>query len=433
MKIKLQTKECGYITDNSKECDKDTAFFISEQSRQYTQDAKEHGAKAFISPEELKKIYGIQDIKIVGITGTNGKTTTAAAIYSLLLDLGEKAALQGTRGFFINDEKIKGKGLTTPSIFNTLNNLKKAKDQGCGYFIMEVSSHAIDQNRIEGLDFALKVFTNLTQDHLDYHKSFEEYRAVKSSFFQDESKKLINKDAKKIDFNIKNCYTYAADLPSTFAIAAYSMNDGISAVLKHFEKLVNFHSPLHGLFNLYNLTAAIGAISMMTEYSLEKICEEVENFAGVSGRMETVSNDPLVIVDFAHTADGIKNVLDSIKNRDLIVVFGAGGDRDRSKRALMGAVAEKFSKKLIITSDNPRSEDPMDIIRDIIEGVDEESDTLVIPDRKKAIEVALDSIEDPEKEAVFILGKGDEEYQEIKGKKIPFEDKKIVLEILSQA
>lgn len=411
------------ITDNSKECDSSTLFLSTKQNSRYFDNLKKRGFKRIISSKELQQIFDTKDIKIVGITGTNGKTTTAAAIYSLLLDLGFSVALQGTRGFFINGKRVEEKSLTTPSIFETLLHLKTAKKQGCDYFIMEVSSHAISQDRIEGLEFDLKIFTNISQDHLDYHKSMEEYKRVKSSFFNDESKKLINKDGGKIDYNIKNAMSYSLEYPATYKIEAYSLQNGIQAVIKHFNRFVEFASPMVGLFNLYNLTAAIAATHILTKKDLELITKEVENFAGVSGRMEVISQKPLVIVDFAHTPDGMQKVLDTIKDRDISVVFGAGGDRDKTKRALMGKVANNFAKKIYVTSDNPRSEDPLEIIKDIVQGIDNPN-TLIIPDREKAIKKAVKELK--EDGVLFILGKGDEEYQEINGKRIPFSDKEIV-------
>jgi len=424
LKYPFNQNNIPYITDNSSECDHETAFLLTAQNSQYLDKAKENGTPVIIKPGELFDIYGLKNMKIAGITGTNGKTTTAAAIYSLLLDLGEGAAFQGTRGFFVNDEKLEGKTLTTPSVMNTLYHLKQAKEAGANYFIMEVSSHAIAQQRIESLPFALKVFTNITQDHLDYHKTFDAYWRVKSSFFSDDSLKLINKDAKKIDFKIKNTYTYALDVPASFNITAYSLNDGITAAIKHFDKQESFSSPLYGFFNLYNITAAIGAVKLLTEHSLREICDVVENFAGVSGRMEVVSDRPLIIVDFAHTPDGMDKVLDSLKEKKLSVVFGAGGNRDRTKRVQMGRIANRYGKKIYLTTDNPRSEDPLDIIEDIYEGISHKENVRIEPDRQKAIHRAIDELE--EEDILLILGKGDEEFIEIGEQKIPFDDRVVV-------
>ncbi len=418
------------MSDNSQDCDRDTAFFCCRQNEKYLSNAEENHAPAIVSPNELEELFDISEIKIIGITGTNGKTTTAAALYSMLLDLDEKVAFQGTRGLYINENRVAPKGLTTPLLFETMCNLFRAKESGCTYFVMEVSSHAIEQERVEGLQFFLKVYTNLTQDHLDYHGSFEEYKRVKESFFQDDCMKLINKDAKEIEFNIKNAYTYALDAPATFNIIAYSLNNGMTAIMRYFDKQVDFQSPLYGFFNLYNLTAAIAAVKLVTEHTIEEICAVVDNFAGVSGRMEVVSDRPLVIVDFAHTPDGMEKVMDSLKEKDIVVVFGAGGDRDKSKRPMMGRVANRYAKKIYLTSDNPRSEDPMDIINDIYQAIDEKEKVKVSSLREDAIYFAIDELE--EGETLLVLGKGDEEYQEFKDKKIVFDDREVIREIIKE-
>ena len=428
MKIELPNQPYKYVTENSQECDSETAFVLTYQNRPYLENAKENGAHSIINIQDIATLFGIDKIKIVGITGTNGKTTTASAIYSFLLDLGYKAAMQGTRGLFMNDEVCEGKTLTTPSVLNTYKHIYQAVEAGCEYFIMEVSSHAIEQRRIEGLPFALKILTNITQDHLDYHKTIEEYIKVKNSFFQDEGKKLINKDEPKAAFNFKNAYTYSIENPSTYRLMAYSLNEGSSGIIQHFQEIVPFTASLHGFFNLYNLMAAIAATHLITDRSLEEIADVVDNFAGVSGRMEQVCAAPNVIVDFAHTPDGMQQVLNALKEKELLVVFGAGGDRDKTKRPIMGRVAASLAKKVFITSDNPRSEDPEIIADEILAGIQDRTNVVVELNRKKAIEMALDAQED--EDVVVILGKGDESYQIIYDKKFPFDDREVVRELL---
>jgi UDP-N-acetylmuramoyl-L-alanyl-D-glutamate--2,6-diaminopimelate ligase len=428
LKIELPEEDFKYITENSQECDSQTAFVLTPQNEKYLQNAKDNNAHSIINIKDVAKLFGIDKIKIVGITGTNGKTTTASAIYSFLLDLGYKAAMQGTRGFFMNDETIEGKSLTTPSVLNTYRHIYQAVCAGCDFFIMEVSSHAIAQKRVEGLNFELKILTNITQDHLDFHKTIGEYIAVKNSFFQDEGRKLINKDEPKASFNIKNTFTYGIENPSTYRLIAYSLNNATSGIIQHFKDVVPFTSALHGFFNLYNLMAAISATHLLTGKKLEDVAAVVDNFAGVSGRMEQVSEVPNVIVDFAHTPDGIQQVLNALKEKELLVVFGAGGDRDRSKRPLMGRVAASLAKKLYITSDNPRNEDPQDIVNDILAGIEDKAIVNVELNRKKAIEMALNDQKDDE--VVVILGKGDETYQIIYDEKFPFDDREVVRELL---
>ncbi len=432
MKIAFQNGEnLLHVSDNSSECDKDTFFLLTDQNVRYQANAQEQGCTHFISPTECLSLLGIdKKIKIIGITGTNGKTTTAAAIYSLLLDLGQKVGLQGTRGCFINEKRVEDKSLTTPPILQTIKNLKMAVDEGCEYFVMEVSSHAIVQNRIDGLFFALKILTNVTQDHLDFHKTIDEYIAVKSRFFEDESLKLMNSDERHIRFNRINAFTYGIEHPATYKVLAYSLKEGISAAIAKKEKVYDFESSLHGFFNLYNLLAAISAVDLLHVAGMEEICEAVSHFGGVEGRMQVVSQDPLVIVDFAHTPDGMEKVLESMKDKNCIVVFGAGGDRDRTKRPKMGAVAERYAKWMIVTSDNPRSENPDAIIEEIVAGIQRTESLHVKVDRYQAIEEALGM--QKKSDVVLILGKGDETYQEVAGVKYPFDDRNVVLEILAR-
>lgn len=420
-----------HVSDNSHECDEKSIFLKTNQNSAYEQDALAQGCTKVISAKECLSLLGIDGrIQIIGITGTNGKTTTAAAIYSLLLDLGKKVGLQGTRGCFINDKKVEEKSLTTPPILQTIAHLNMAIEEGCDYFVMEVSSHAIAQNRIDGLCFALKILTNVTQDHLDFHKTIDEYIAVKSRFFEDESLKLINKDERHIRFNRTNAMSYGIENPSTYKVLAYSLNDGIRAAIARIEKVYEFESSMHGFFNLYNLLAAISAVDMLNIAPMEAICEAVAHFGGVEGRMEVVSEAPLVIVDFAHTPDGMEKVLESLKEKEIILVFGAGGDRDRTKRPKMGAVAQRYAKKIIVTSDNPRSEEPANIIDEILKGMHASPALHVEMDRHRAIKKALELREG--NEIVLLLGKGDENYQEIKGVKYPFDDRIVVRELLAK-
>ena len=316
MKLNLDQ---SFITDTTLECAKDCNFLKTAQNMNFASDALEKGAK-IIDVEECKKLLKIdENIKIIGITGTNGKTTTAAAIYSILLDLGFKCGLCGTRGAFINDEQIDEKSLTTSPILKTLEYLQLATQKKCDFFIMEVSSHALVQNRIEGLKFAAKIFTNITQDHLDFHGNFENYKAAKELFFTDESLKFINKDTLMIKFNVRNAFTYGIENPSLYQVKAYSLEDGISAIVALKDQSFHIDSPLLGLFNLYNLLAASACVNELVKPNLNDLEKAISGFGGVCGRVEQVANG--VIVDFAHTPYGIEKVLDTIKNKKLIVVF----------------------------------------------------------------------------------------------------------------
>ncbi|MDX9962005.1 MAG: UDP-N-acetylmuramoyl-L-alanyl-D-glutamate--2,6-diaminopimelate ligase, partial [Aliarcobacter sp.] len=355
---------------------------------------------------------------------------TAAAIYSILLDLGYKVALQGTRGFFINEERVEDYSLTTPVQLGNFVNIQKAMENQCDFFVMEVSSHAIEQKRIEGLTFALKIHTNITRDHLDYHKTIEEYINVKNSFLSDESPKLINKDDSKVKCNTKNGFAYSLENPSTYKVDAYSFKNGMHVMFNHFGSIHSFSSNMMGIFNVYNLMAAVAAVHITTQKPLEEICEALEGFGGVSGRMETVSENPLIIVDFAHTPDGMKEVLQSFNERDIICVFGAGGDRDKEKRPLMGSIAASYAKHIIVTSDNPRFEDPDMIIEDILKGIKNHSSVIVELNRKEAIRKAIEKAD--ENSVVLVLGKGDESTQIIYDKKFPFSDKEEILKIINK-
>jgi UDP-N-acetylmuramoyl-L-alanyl-D-glutamate--2,6-diaminopimelate ligase len=429
VKIPFEKKEgFAFLSDDTSKLDAQTLFLKTEQNRHYFEQLEAKPTN--ITPSELIGLWDLESMKVVGVTGTNGKTTVTAAIYSFLLDLDEKPALQGTRGLFAQEKRIEEKSMTTPSILETLHNMKQTYDLGCEYFIMEVSSHAIDQKRIEGLTFALKVHTNVTSDHLDYHGTVEEYRRIKSLFFADETPKLLNKDdIKNITYNPIGAQSYGVDEPATFKVQAFSLLHGITAGIKHLQTEATFHSPMVGLFNLFNLMAAVGSVQMLTGRNVEEVCEVVENFAGVSGRMEVVSRNPLVIVDFAHTDDGMHAVLESMKDRDISVVFGAGGNRDKEKRPRMGAVAGRYANKIYVTSDNPRDEVPEQILEEILIGLHGKDGVTACPDRKLAIKLALDALQ--ENEVLLILGKGDEDYQEIKGVKHPFDDREVVRELLN--
>lgn len=425
LKVKLKL-ENSFITDNTLECEKECFFLQTTQNAKFHAQALEKGAK-IIDVNECKKLLKIDEkIQVIGITGTNGKTTTAAAIYSILLDLGYKCGLCGTRGAFINDEQIDEKSLTTSPILKTLEYLQIATQKKCDFFIMEVSSHALVQNRIEGLNFAAKIFTNITQDHLDFHGTFENYKEAKELFFTDESLKFINKDALAIKFNVRNAFTYGIENPALYQIKAYSLEEGISTIVTNKNQTFHIDSPLLGLFNLYNLLVASACVNELVKPDLKDLEKAISGFGGVCGRVEQVAKG--VIVDFAHTPDGIEKVLDTLKNKKLIVVFGAGGDRDKTKRPLMGKIVEHFAKIAIITSDNPRSEEPKTIMEEILSGFTKKEKVLMIEDRKEAIKKALELKENDD--LVVILGKGDETTQEIKGIKYPFSDKVVVNEIL---
>lgn len=423
MKIALNNT---FITDNSKDVESGCYFVVSNSNSKYADDALDSGAN-LISPKQAMELLRLKNcIKIIGITGTNGKTTTAFLLAHTLSNLGHKSAVSGTCGSFVDGKQIAKKGLTTSQILETISYIKQAVESGCEYFIMEVSSHAIAQNRIEGLEFELKIFTNLSQDHLDYHKSFSEYASVKSSFLLDECNKIINGDDLNISYNNTNSLTYSL-FSGDICASNFELKSGINATIKNSTEEANLSLDLHGKFNLYNALGVIGATKKLLNLDLQSICDGLKGFKGVAGRMEIVSHKPAIIVDFAHTPDGIEKVLSSLEESELIVVFGAGGDRDKSKRPIMGQIVSKYAKVAIVTSDNPRSENPNDIIEEV--ALLMPKNTIKIQDRKEAITKAMAM---QNGEILLILGKGDEDYQEINGVKYPFSDQEVVKEILNK-
>ncbi len=388
------------ITDNTSELSENKVFLKTYQNSKYAKDIKN-----FITPKELLNALNLPT-KFIGITGTNGKTTTAFVLSYLLKELGFNVATQGTEGFYYNLEQVEPKTLTTPPIFTTIKRAFKYKPD---FYIMEVSSHAIAQQRIEGIEFFAKLFTSFSQDHLDFHKSMEEYRKVKESFFQDEAIKVVNgKKIKSEKCKVKSGgYEFEMNCKNLYTI----------------EKPIVENIPMAGEFNKMNFSLALKTAEIVTNFPFSILNSSLKNFKGVPGRMEIVSKNPTVIVDFAHTPDGIENVLKSINGKK-VVVFGAGGNRDKDKRSLMGKVASENADFVILTNDNPRCEDEMKIIEDIEKGLIHKN-YLIIPDRKEAIKKAIE-IAKKENAALLVLGKGDEKYIEKCKEKIPFSDREVI-------
>ena len=393
------------ITDNTSELTENKIFLKTAQNSKYAKNIK-----TYITPIELLKALNLST-KFIGITGTNGKTTTAFVLSFLLKELGFNVATQGTEGFFYNLNKIEPKTLTTPAIFTTIKRAFKYKPD---FYIMEVSSHAIVQQRIEGIEFFAKLFTSFSQDHLDFHKSMDEYKKVKESFFQDEAIKVVNGKLKiengKFSVVEIGGYDFKINNKNLYVIGKHIVND----------------IPMAGEFNKMNFSLAIKTVEILTNSSLSTF--NFSLFKGVPGRMESVSKNPLIIIDFAHTPDGIENVLKSIKGKK-IVVFGAGGDRDREKRPLMGKVASENADFIILTNDNPRCEDENEILKDIEKGLIHKN-YLIIRDRKEAIKKGIELAKN-ENATLLVLGKGDEKYIEKCKEKIPFSDRDVILALLN--
>jgi UDP-N-acetylmuramoyl-L-alanyl-D-glutamate--2,6-diaminopimelate ligase len=381
------------------------------------------------------------NLKLVGITGTNGKTTIASLLYQLFKKAGYKVGLLSTVKIMVDDKEYKATH-TTPDSLTINYYLAEMNTVGVEYCFMEVSSHGIHQKRTDGLQFAGGVFTNLSHDHLDYHPTFAEYRDVKKSFFDSLPKSafaLTNSDDKNGQVMLQN--TTAKKL--TYALKSYAdykaqilENQLSGLLLKINENEVWVR--LIGTFNAYNLLAIYGAAVELGLDKLEvlRLLSELES---VSGRFQFIVSDQKItaIVDYAHTPDALENVLKTItdirtNNEQLITVVGCGGDRDKTKRPIMAHIATTWSNKVIITSDNPRSEDPNVIIAEMEQGVElqNQKKTMSIVDRKQAIKTAC-QLAGPN-DILLIAGKGHETYQEIQGVRYDFDDMKTVKELLQQ-
>ena len=382
-----------------------------------------------------------EELKLIGITGTNGKTSTSTLLFDLLKLMDEKSALISTVEYRIGDEVFPSSH-TTPDVITLNKILRKAVDSGCEYAIMEVSSHGIHQYRTEGLHFAIAGFTNITHDHLDYHKTFAEYLNTKKRFFDElapDAIAITNIDDKNGKVMVQNTKATI----KTFAMNTMAdyhgkmMEADFNGMLLQFNSK-EFWSTLSGKFNVYNLLLAFG-IAVELGYYAEDVLKSISQLKRVAGRFELLKSEGGIffVVDYAHTPDALENVLNSIneirsKNERLICVFGCGGDRDTTKRAEMGKIASSKSTLAIITSDNPRTEDPIQIIKQIEEGVDPQnfSKYTSIPDRKEAIKMAIKFAEP--KDIVLIAGKGHETYQDINGVKHHFDDKEVLLELAAK-
>lgn len=432
---------------------------------QYIPSAIEKGAKAivcevlpeqkeegiiYIKVENSSKVLGLlasnfygnpsEKLTLVGITGTNGKTSVSTLLFDIFKKMGYSSVLISTVEYRIGDEVFPSTH-TTPDIITLNKILYKAVEQGCQYAFMEVSSHGIHQGRIDGLNFRIAGFTNITHDHLDYHKTFLEYLNTKKRFFDelpqtavaitniDDKNGLVmlqNTKAKKKTYAVKTLADYHGKL----------LELDFNGMLLDFNGK-EFWTTLTGKFNVYNLLLVF-AIARELGFEENEILTTISQLKRVNGRFEVLKSQGgiIFVVDYAHTPDALENILDSIneirtKNERLITVFGCGGDRDREKRPEMGKVATRKSTLAIITSDNPRTEDPAQIIKEIEAGVESQnfSKYITIPDRKEAIKMAIKFAEP--KDIVLVAGKGHETYQEINGVRHHFDDKETILELVN--
>ncbi|MFN5641189.1 MAG: UDP-N-acetylmuramoyl-L-alanyl-D-glutamate--2,6-diaminopimelate ligase [Sphingobacteriales bacterium] len=374
---------------------------------------------------------------VVGITGTNGKTTVATLLYQLFTGLGYSCGLISTVKYIIDGKEYPSTH-TTPDALRLSSLLREMREQGCSHVFMESSSHAIHQYRMEGIEFAGGIFTNITHDHLDYHKTFDEYIKVKKSFFDHLPKTafaISNMDDKRGAVMLQNTvaekYYYSLLSVADFKGKLLDNNlNGLHMLIN--EQEVNFR--LIGEFNAYNLLAVYAAAICLGE-DRQEVLTILSNLPGAEGRFEyQLSKDGVIgIVDYAHTPDALLNVLQTIKKlrkgyEKVITVVGCGGDRDKTKRPLMGGVACEHSDKVIFTSDNPRSEDPIQIIKDMESDlkIEHRRKFLSIADRKEAIKTAV-SLANTD-DIILIAGKGHEKYQEVAGVRLPFDDKQVLNE-----
>ncbi len=460
----------NHIAFDSRSVTTDTAFVATKGTRvdghTYIGQAIKEGATAIICgqfPEEIhpeityilvknpsfalgmmaSNFYGnpSKKLKLVGITGTNGKTTTATLLYNLFMHLGYQCGLISTISCRIGNAELPSSH-TTPDAVKINELLAQMVDSGCEYTFMEVSSHAIDQERIAGLTFTGGVFTNITHDHLDYHLTFKAYLEAKKRFFDqlpsaafalsnadDRNGKIMlqNTKATKNFYGLKNMADFKGKVLENHLDGMQIKIDGIEV-----------YSPLSGDFNSYNLMAIYGT-AMLLGQAKEEVLAGLSMLKGAEGRFDVIksANNITAIVDYAHTPDALENVLNTLNalrthNEQLITVTGAGGDRDKTKRPLMAAIASRLSTRVILTSDNPRSEDPEKILEEMKQGIDvtKKARTLVITNRKEAIKTAWNLAQPGD--MILIAGKGHEKYQEINGVRHHFDDKEIIEELMKE-
>ena len=465
--LEIFLKKFDNLSLNSKQISKNTVFIAypgnKHDGREFIQEAIENGAAGIIfESKNLKKNlnlsipnisisdlrnklaaissqfyeYPSKKISIIGITGTNGKTTSAYWLSQCLNHLKIKTAFIGTLGYG-DLKKLKKSQNTTPSAIDLQRSIKEIYKKKYKYVAMEVSSHGIKEQRINNIEFKQRLFTNLSRDHLDYHKTMSEYAEVKKKFMLSEKNGniIVNIDD-KVGQSIFNNSVLPDNKKVSFSIYKKSKiqatnirqdHNNLSFDLNYYGKSFPVRLKLIGIFNIYNVLGVIGCLSTMG-FEVNQIINSLKKIKQVPGRTEFIKKSkdlPSVMIDYAHTADALENILKSIKNnsfKKIILVFGCGGDRDKGKRKEMAKIAEEYADHSLITSDNSRNENPKDIIEDISKHFDQEP--IKIIDRKEAICEAIKMAD--KGDLVVIAGKGHEEYQEIGNKKIYFSDKKVV-------
>ena len=453
------------VSVNSKNVEKNDIFVAisgtNKDGNDYISEAIKNGAKTIITEEKcfyenvnimivensrkelariLKIIYSkiMKKMKIIGVTGTNGKTTTTTLVYRYLKDIGKEALLIGSNGIYFSNIYYEGIN-TTPDITIIYDSIYKAFVQGCKYVIMEVSSHAIKQLRVLGIEFNVGLFTNLTLDHLDYHGDFTDYKYTKGLFISSINEPnyvILNKDS--------DYYHFYESLSKTKVIS-YGINRAdflikdvklfghkSEFIISYKDRSMKIDTPFIGMFNVYNITSFVAIITVLKLCKENQVIEFLSKKIVIPGRMEEVEyKGRTIIVDFAHTPDGVFNVLTFLKilKRKIILVVGCGGSRDKTKRRVIGEISVSNSDYVIFTSDNPRDEDENEIIKDIIRDI-ELTNFEVTTDRKQAITKAIKMSE--ENDIIAILGRGNEQYQKVKQQLIPLNDMNVVLEVIKE-
>lgn len=458
-------KEVTSITDNSSKVT-DGSIFICIEGKHFdghtkAAEAIENGAAAVVVQKDMgingqllventrsayaklcAAFYGHPErkLRIIGVTGTNGKTTSCFILKSMLEKLGHKTGLIGTVKNIVGDKEYPA-SFTTPDCYELFGLFDEMVREGCEFCVMEVSSQALDQRRVDGVHFEAAIFTNLTRDHLDYHGTFENYMAAKHMLFEHASLAVINSDddaaeymvsatdCRKVTFSVRNDDSdYTA---KNIKVSA----SGVKYELVCSEDIARVRFAVPGEFSVYNsMGAAVCLIEMGMEF--RAVVDALAECIGVPGRMEVVPTETpyTVIIDYAHSPDGLENVLSSVReitDGRIICVFGCGGDRDKTKRPIMGKIGAELSDIAVITSDNPRSEDPDGIINDILAGIGKHSSKLIVEsDRTKAIGKALDAAR--EGDVIVLAGKGHETYQILSTGKIHYDEREIVAKLLSE-
>jgi len=453
------------VTDDSRKLERDCVFVCVAGSHfdghSKAAEALEAGAALVVTQRDLglarqivtddtRKAYALlcaaffgnpaEELTLIGVTGTNGKTTTCFLLWEILERAGYKCGLLGTVKTLTGAAEY-GAALTTPDPFELQRLFREMVNAGCTHCVMEASSQALAQQRLAGLRFAAAIFTNLTQDHLDYHGTMEAYRAAKHKLFEQAEHAVLNLDdpaALSLAENtncVRHTFSTQTDASDYTAKNIKVKPRGVCFELVGHGLIGRVRCPLPGRFSVSNsLGAAVCALALGVE--LPVILKALAETKGVPGRMELVPTQMpySIIIDYAHTPDALENVLNALKESAagrILTVFGCGGDRDAAKRPLMGAIAARLSAIAIVTSDNPRSEDPEAIIADILRGIPEKAaHVLTEPDRKKAIALALEMAQ--AEDIVLLAGKGQETYQILGSGKIPFDEREVVAEILGK-